>query len=629
MTTQNEPLAPIASGLESLAPTDLPQAVARRRRSARLRFVVAFVVGLVAVLVIGAGAIYAYDQQYANRVLPGVRVGTVDLSGLDRAAATERVAAAFASASEGAIVIRSSVSTLRLPYADFGRRADVEAMVDAALAIGHDGSVVDRALAEARTALRGATIEPRLTYDSGRLLTGLQTRLATLERAPQSATVAVSGSAYATTPAVVGRSVDLTAVVQAVKADLDRPDAPAELTVDAQVTQVAPAIDDAAAAAATAAANRMAAADLKLTAGTSSWPIKAATIRTWISFGPTASGAFGPIVDDARVQATLKGLAKQVNQGPVNASFLVAKSGKVVGVTASSNGRALDVPGTSALVETALATRAANGAAAPVAAALSVTTPKLTTDAARKAAPLMTRISSWTTWFPIGDHNFFGANIWIPALLINGTVVGPGEKFDFWNTVGPVNNARGFGPGGAIVNGHTDPTGAIGGGICSTSTTLFNAALRAGLKMDARTNHYYYIDRYPLGLDATVFISSGGVKTTMSWTNDTPYPILIRGYKIRSGGRGFVRFELYSVPTGRRIVIGTPTVKNYVPATTDTQYTSSLPKGVTKQVEYPVAGEDVWRTRTVYDASGKVIHQETWYSHYSRVNGLILIGTGA
>jgi vancomycin resistance protein YoaR len=372
----------------------------------------------------------------------------------------------------------------------------------------------------------------------------------------------------------------------------------------------------------------MVAADLKVTDGTTSWTIKAATIHTWISFGATPSGAYGPLVDQARVQAAVKALAKQVNRAPVNASFLVSKSGSIVGVTSASNGRTLDVPATSALVASALDARAANGAAAPITAALAVTTPKLTTDQARKAAPLMTRISTWTTWFPISDHNFFGANIWIPALLINGTVVGPGETFDFWNTVGAVNTARGFGPGGAIVNGHTDPTGAIGGGICSCSTTLFNAALRAGFKMDARTNHYYYIDRYPLGLDATVFISSGGYKTTMSWTNDTQYPVLIRGYKIRGSGRGFVRFDLFSVPTGRRVVIGTPTVKNYVPATTITQYTSTLPKGVTKQVEYPVAGEDVWRTRTVYDASGRVIHQETWYSHYSRVNGLILIGTG-
>ena len=40
--------------------------------------------------------------------------------------------------------------------------------------------------------------------------------------------------------------------------------------------------------------------------------------------------------------------------------------------------------------------------------------------------------------------------------------------------------------------------------MCSSSTTLFNAALRAGLQMGARSNHKYYINRYPLGLDATV-----------------------------------------------------------------------------------------------------------------------------
>jgi hypothetical protein len=53
-----------------------------RRSSVRLRFAVAFLVGLLAALGIGAGALYAYDQQYTGRVLPGVRIGAVDLSGL-------------------------------------------------------------------------------------------------------------------------------------------------------------------------------------------------------------------------------------------------------------------------------------------------------------------------------------------------------------------------------------------------------------------------------------------------------------------------------------------------------------------------------------------------------------------
>jgi hypothetical protein len=38
-----------------------------------------------------------------------------------------------------------------------------------------------------------------------------------------------------------------------------------------------------------------------------------------------------------------------------------------------------------------------------------------------------------------------------------------------------------------------------------------------------------------------------------------------------------------------------------------------------------VAGKDVWRTVTVYQG-GKVIHRTTYYSHYSRVDGLTLVG---
>jgi hypothetical protein len=114
----------------------------------------------------------------------------------------------------------------------------------------------------------------------------------------------------------------------------------------------------------------------------------------------------------------------------------------------------------------------------------------------------------------------------------------------------------------------------------------------------------------------------------MSFINDTPYPALIRGYKIKDGSRGYVRFDIYSVPTGRKVVISDPIVKNVRPATDTVQYTSSLAPGVRKRIEYPVDGKDVWRTVTVYE-NGKVIHQTTYYSHYSRITGVTLVGKGS
>ena len=98
----------------------------------------------------------------------------------------------------------------------------------------------------------------------------------------------------------------------------------------------------------------------------------------------------------------------------------------------------------------------------------------------------MQMISSWTTYYVPAEGNGFGNNINIPAFDIDGRNLYPGEEFSFWGSIGPVTVERGYSYGGAIINGRSTQGVAIGGGICSTSTTIFNAALRAGLEMGVR-----------------------------------------------------------------------------------------------------------------------------------------------
>jgi vancomycin resistance protein YoaR len=340
---------------------------------------------------------------------------------------------------------------------------------------------------------------------------------------------------------------------------------------------------------------------------------------------PTVDGGVTPIVDIAGLDPVLSSISKKVERTPKNASYLTGSNGRIVGVTAGHNGRRMLVEETRALVVDALMARMDGSAASKeIEPVVQARRPRLTTDEAEKAAPLMRRISTWTTWFPIGEKNGFGANIWLPAQFINGYVVAPGETFSFWKAVGPVTRARGFRQGGAIIDGRTQPQGALAGGICSCSTTLFNAALRAGFKMGARRNHYYYIDRYPIGLDATV-LKSGSSVQDMTWTNDTKYPVLIRGINTRSGGKGFVRFDLYSVPNGRKVSISRATVKNVLPGRDSVQYTSGLAPGRSQRIEWPVDGKDVWVTVTVREGS-RVISRRTYYSHYARITGIVLIG---
>jgi vancomycin resistance protein YoaR len=238
----------------------------------------------------------------------------------------------------------------------------------------------------------------------------------------------------------------------------------------------------------------------------------------------------------------------------------------------------------------------------------------------------MVALGTWKTWFPISERNYFGANIWLPAKIIDGTVLYPGQRFEWWSALGPVTPARGFGPGGFIRGNYTDPTGALGGGMCSSSTTLFNAALRAGLQMGARSNHRYYINRYPLGLDATVSKSPGGGGQTMTFTNDMRTPVVIRSFRYTAGGVGWVRYEVWGIPDGRTVSLSKPSVANRRQAITRTVYVNTLPRGVREQVEYPSDGMDVTVTRVVRSKSGRVIHRNLYRSHYALWNGLIEVG---
>ena len=590
---------------------------------AALRFGIAFLVGLIAAMALGVGALYAYDQQYQGRILPGVRVADIELAGLTREEAVEKVAAAYTWVGDGAIQLNTPDGPLTVPYETIDRRVDAEALVDAALGVGRSGGAVDRVIAGARTALRGASVDPTVSFDAEAVAANIERLARTLDRDPVDAYVTTTEEGFELTEGSDGRTSDAGPAIQAALTAVGKLDSPEIVEVDLETSRVEPAITTAEAAEAQASAERLA-KTIVLTRDDKSVKLNGAKLRGWVTFGVDNSGAYAPQVNLSKLPKELKKLAKKINVAARSASYKTSGA-KITGVIPSREGKAMDVEATAAEIETLLASRASGASQAKqIAAVMKATKPRLTTSQAREVIPKMRKISEWTTYFPIAEKNGFGANIWIPAMDLDGHVVAPGETFDFWKAIGPVTRARGYRDGGAIINGRTELQGALAGGICSTSTTLFNAALRAGYEMGARRNHYYYIDRYPMGLDATVF-KSGSSTQTMEFTNDTRYPVLIRAYKIRNGSSGYVKFALYSVPTGRKVSFTKPIVRNFRPASDTIQYTSSLPKGASERVEFPVDGMQVWVTRTVRKG-GKVIHKETYFSNYARITGITLVG---
>ena len=79
----------------------------------------------------------------------------------------------------------------------------------------------------------------------------------------------------------------------------------------------------------------------------------------------------------------------------------------------------------------------------------------------------------------------------------------------------------------------------------------------------------------------------------------------------------------------RNVTLSAPFKANVIPATSSTQFTTKLAPGQWGWQETASDGYDTSRTRTVTDASGNVIHNDTWTSHYIKVDGLKLIGVSA
>ena len=608
-------------------PLDGP-ASRREQGSIRARFLFAFLFGLLGALALGAGALYAYDLQYDGRILPGIPVGGVDLSGLSPNEARARLAAAYDALDDGEVVLTSSRGERTISFAQLGRRLDVDGLVAEAVAAGRAGGAFERVIGSAQTAIRGIAIEPRVLYDSAAVEAAVNAIADGLEVEPLNATVSGGKEGFSFQPGTDGRKADRTGPLAPIQAALGSLATGERIVVPLEIERVEPRITTAEAEAAVKTARILGRA-VTIKDGDEEWKVASGLVRTWVRFVVSQDGQIRPVVDTTGLATALEPVEEAVLRKPRNASFLINRSGDIVGVTEAVTGRGLDVARTSEAVVALFGTRAGGKLEDVVEPVFRTVEPSLTTAEAEKSAPLMKRISTWTTYFPISDRNGFGANIWIPAADIDGYVIGPGDWFDFWDAIGQISRARGYRDGGAIINGRTEPQGALAGGICSTSTTLFNAALRAGLEMGDRRNHYYSISRYPLGLDATVFRSSSGSVQTMSFRNDTEHPILIRGIRTRDGSKGYVRFDLYSVPNGRTVTFSKPVVKNVRQASDSIEYTSSLAPGKRERIESPVDGKDVWVTRTVRTSSGKVLHRETYYSHYARITGVVLVGRPA
>ena len=112
-------------------------------------------------------------------------------------------------------------------------------------------------------------------------------------------------------------------------------------------------------------------------------------------------------------------------------------------------------------------------------------------------------------------------NIALAGKKLNGTVLAAGEEFSFNRTVGERTRANGFSEAPVIFEGEF--VSGVGGGVCQASTTVYNAALLAGMEITEYHPHSLSVGYVEPSFDAMV----SGKNCDLRFVNRTGAPVYL------------------------------------------------------------------------------------------------------
>ena len=561
---------------------------------------VAAVLGLL-VLIVGA-AVFARALTLRESVLPGVSVAGVDVGGLSRADAQSVLQTQLAARLGEPVRIRVGEQSFTV-RPDRIWALDARATEERAFQTGRD-SLASRLGALAAPFAAEHEVAPVLELRPAEI-ERIETALRQLTSRPVAAALEMQGTEVVVQPGTPGTTVAVEPLLDSLRA--------AALAgtgeIVAAVEPVQPGITTEEAEAAAQQARAIVAAPVSIRfKGRDVGALEPSRLAGLTRF-ERAAGAYEVSLDVEGLERALLPMVKAKLRQPVDATFKVV--GDRVRVVRSRPGTTLAPVKAQ---ETVLAAALQPGVRT---AAVSLTVlPAAFTTKAAKAMGIREKISTFTT-----DMGESSANrIWNVHLLgdyLNGTIIKSGQTFSYNEEVGPRTADRGFREGQMIFGGVLIPS--IGGGVCQTATTVFNAAFEAGLPIKTRYNHSFYISHYPVGRDATV--SWGG--PDLVFRNDLKNAILV---KVTYTNTTFT-VSFYGTKQRRRVVATTSTPTNYTQPQLQYAIDPSAPPNSVRTAAGGGPGFDVNVHRKVYQ-DGKLLREDDFFTRYVPQNPTAIYGPG-
>lgn len=567
-----------------------------------------------------------YQARYAGRIYRGVTIRGIDLGGLTPQEAAARVNAVQLALIPQRVYLHDGERIWTASGRELGIGLDIPKAVSEAYQVGRMGSWMDAWRSRVRALIYRVDVPLQPSLDEGACALLLGRIARNVNVAVRNASVEISGTQVVTTPAVMGRELDVPASIAAIHTAVIQQGA---ANVNLIVKEVRPSILEVGEAATLVERIISAPIHVKLPSevcvilhADPTWTLEPSQLAETISFTQVKSdtAAVEVIVnlDESRLRAFLTPIAAQINRPPRDALFNYDRvNGSLSYIVEDQKGLSLDIEQSIQLIKQA-AVETERTVTLPV----SVQEPTVSMEdfTSRITLPL-DLISEGVSYFT-GSSAARAQNIRVAAARFQGVVVMPHTVFSFNEHLGEVSAAAGYAEA-YIIFGDRTVLGP-GGGVCQVSTTCFRAAFWGGFPIVERHAHTYRVGWYepPVGLDATVFVPD----VDFRFENDTDTPILIQTEVDQATGK--LTFRFYGRTPNRTVEMEGPFVENIVPAGPPIyENDPSLPTGKTVQTDVAHDGADVTIYRLIRH-HGEIVARERFFSRFVPWPARYKVGTG-
>jgi vancomycin resistance protein YoaR len=564
----------------------------------------------------------------ANRVLTGVAVNGIDLSGMSLDEANSAISSHLPYSSSGKIVLVYGDQSWLATPAELGLFLDAHTSAQNAMNTGRSGDPISSLLKSIQARMNGYNLPPAMIFDEHTAQQYLLKIAAQIDRPVIEAGLGFQGVEVTINPSQTGRKLNIENTLKVLSVQLQTLQ---DGVVPIIVSETPPLLADAAPLAESA--RSILSAPLVLTipdAGQGDpgpWTIDPAALARVITIQPNSGNSSSPYkvgLDGNALRGYLEGIAPTLDRTPANAHFSFNDDTRQLDLVQNAvSGRSLNVEASFESINSRLA---AGEHSIPL--ELITTQAKVADNATAQDLGITKLLYSETSYF-YGSSAARISNIRTAAANFHGLLVAPGEEFSMASAMKDVTLDNGY-TEALIIFGNQTIKG-VGGGVCQVSTTLFRTAFFSGFPITERYAHAYRVGYYEqtasgasdpnlAGLDATVFIPVVDLK----FTNDTPYWLLMETYVTDSS----ITWKFYSTPDGRSVEWHNDGLQNVVPAPKPLyKENPELAKDQIKQVDWSADGADIHVSRTVYK-DGQIYFQDVFDTHYAPWQAVYEYGPG-